>query len=154
MSSEHQQGDGSSHGKDKKSGTLVFSDTGAPMASGAAVFSGAGAMEIEPVLAYDFQEHERAAVAEYLKHRSFYVDVASVVARILEECLKRNQITVHSVQNRAKDANSFGRKLAVPSDIVPNIPKYDQPITQITDLAGIRIITQVLGTLPDRKSVV
>lgn len=147
MSSEHQQGDGGSHGKDGS--TLVFSDTGAPTASGAEIFSGAGVMEIEPVLAYDFQEHERAAVAEYLKHQPFYVDVASVVARILQECLKRNQIKVHSVQHRAKDASSFGRKAAIPSDIDPNRPKYDQPITQITDLAGIRIITQVLGTLPE-----
>jgi len=115
MSSEHQQGDGDSHGKYKEGSTLVFSDTGAPAASGAAVFSGAGAMEIEPVLAYDFQEHKRAAVAEYLKHQPFYVDVASVVARILEECLKRNQTKVHSVQHRAKDASSFGRKAAIPS---------------------------------------
>jgi hypothetical protein len=120
MSSEHQQEDGRSHGKDKEGSTLVFSDTGAPMASGAVVFSGAGAMEIDPVIAYDFQEHERAAVAEYLKHRPFYVDLASVVARILEECLKRNQIKVHSVQHWAKDAGSFGRKASIPSDIDPN----------------------------------
>ena len=46
---------------------MVFSDTGAPMASGAVVFSGAGAMEIDPVIAYDFQEHERAAVEHLCK---------------------------------------------------------------------------------------
>ena len=32
---------------------------------------------------------------------------------------------------------------------IPRRPKYDQPIKQITDLAGIRIITQVLGTIPE-----
>jgi putative GTP pyrophosphokinase len=105
--------------------------------------------ESEPsVRPFDFQEHERIAVAEYLKHQPFYSDLANVVARILEECLNKNKIKVHSVQHRAKDVSSLGRKAAIPSDVDPNCPKYDQPIKQITDLAGIRIITQVLGTLP------
>src|SRR5271165_646099 len=102
-----------------------------------------------PVHPCDFQEHERAGVAEYLKHQAFYADLASVVARILEECLKTNHIKIHSVQHRAKDATSFGHKAAIPSELDPTRPKYDQPIQQITDLAGIRIITQVLGTLPE-----
>ncbi len=102
-----------------------------------------------PVHPCDFQEHERAGVAEYLKHQAFYADLASVVARILEECLKTNHIKIQSVQHRAKDATSFGHKAAIPSELDPARPKYDQPIQQITDLAGIRIITQVLGTLPE-----
>ena len=53
------------------------------------------------------------------------------------------------MQHRAKDANSLGRKAAIPSEIDPNRPKYPDPLRQITDLAGVRIITQVLGTLDD-----
>jgi putative GTP pyrophosphokinase len=96
---------------------------------------------------FDFQELERAAVAEYLEHQPFYADLASVVSRIIDECLKKRQIKIHSVQHRAKDASSLGRKAAIPSEVDPNQPKYDRPIKQITDLAGVRIITQILGTL-------
>jgi putative GTP pyrophosphokinase len=71
----------------------------------------------------------------------FYENLASVIARILEECLKKAEIKVHSVQHRAKHPGSFGRKSATPSDTDPNSPKYPEPLEQITDLAGVRIIT-------------
>ena len=35
---------------------------------------------IETVDAFDFDEHQRSTVAEYLKHQPFYADLASVVA--------------------------------------------------------------------------
>jgi putative GTP pyrophosphokinase len=99
--------------------------------------------EIAP---FDFLAHERATVAEYLQHQQFYADLASVAARILEECLKHHNIKA-SVQFRAKDPTSLGQKAAIPSEADPNRPKYAEPLTQITDLAGVRVITQVLGTL-------
>jgi putative GTP pyrophosphokinase len=103
---------------------------------------------------FDFQQHERVAISEYLKVRPFYVDLASVVGRILEECLKKDQIKVHSVDSRAKEAESFGRKAATPLEIDPNRPKYDEPLRQVTDLAGVRIITYVLGTVNDIDSMI
>jgi hypothetical protein len=148
MASEPQQEDGGVHRNDA-GGTRVVAGDGAAMESGAAVPSGASAIQIEAPLPFDFEQHERAAVAEYLKCQPFYADLASVVARILEECLKKDYIKVHSVQYRAKDATSLGRKAAIPSEADPTRPKYDQPIKQITDLAGIRIIAQVLGTVPE-----
>jgi putative GTP pyrophosphokinase len=102
-----------------------------------------------PVETFDFEEHGRAAVTEYLNYRSFYADLASVVSRIIDECLRRRQIKVHSVQHRVKEASSVGRKAAIPSEVDPNRPKYDRPIEQITDFAGVRIITQILGTVSD-----
>jgi putative GTP pyrophosphokinase len=132
----------------REAGTPVVANMGAIIESAAEV-NGLGMMQVESTLLFDFQEHERASVAEYLKHHSFYTDLARVVARILEQCLKKHQIKVHPVQYRAKDANSFGRKAAIPSEIDPTRPKYDRPIRQITDLAGIRIITQLLGSLPE-----
>jgi ppGpp synthetase/RelA/SpoT-type nucleotidyltranferase len=148
MASEPQQEDGGVQRKDA-GGTRVVADAGAAMESGAAVFTAGPAMHIETAPPFDFEQHERAAVAEYLKHQPFYTDLASVVARILEECLKQDHIKIHSVQHRAKDPTSLGRKAAIPSEADPARPKYDQPIRQITDLAGIRIITQVLGTVPE-----
>ena len=67
----------------------------------------------------------------------------------MEECLKKRGINVHSVQHRTKDLRNFGRKAALPSEVDPNTPKYPEPIKQITDLAGIRIITHFPGTLTD-----
>jgi putative GTP pyrophosphokinase len=96
---------------------------------------------------YDFVAHEKTAVAEYLKCHDFYVDLATVVKRIIDESLKRRSIKVHSVEARAKDPTSYGRKAAQPSGADPNAPKYERPLQQITDLAGVRVITYFPSTL-------
>lgn len=91
----------------------------------------------------------QAAVTDYLRVQSFYKDLAEVIARLIQECLKKRQIKVHSVQNCAKDAASFGRKASIPSEIDPTKPKYERPLDQITDLAGIRVIAHFPSTLDD-----
>lgn len=99
--------------------------------------------------AFDFTEHQKSAVSDYLKVLAFYKDLASVVARVIEECLVKRGIKIHSVQYRAKDPNSFGRKAAIPSEADPATPQYPKPLEQITDLAGVRVITHFPGTLVD-----
>jgi ppGpp synthetase/RelA/SpoT-type nucleotidyltranferase len=99
--------------------------------------------------AFDFKAHEQAAVAAYLKRQGFYADLASVVKRIVEESLKRRDIKVHSVEARAKDPSSFGRKAAQPSGADPSRPKYPSPLDQITDLAAVRVITYFPSTRSD-----
>jgi putative GTP pyrophosphokinase len=99
--------------------------------------------------AFDFEGHERAAVTAYLNRHNFYADLASVVKRILDESLKRRGIKVHSVQARAKDPSSFGKKAAQQSDADPGKPKYPNPLEQITDLAGVRVITYFPSTLAE-----
>jgi ppGpp synthetase/RelA/SpoT-type nucleotidyltranferase len=98
---------------------------------------------------FDFRAHEHTAISEYLRRQSFYKDLSSVIARILDECLRKRQIKVHSVQHRAKEPESVGRKAATPSERDPNQPKYANPIIDITDLAGVRVITYFPGTLAD-----
>src|SRR5712671_3202419 len=105
--------------------------------------------EQTPLPAFDFAEHQKSAVSDYLKVQPFYKDLASVVARIIEECLTRRDIKIHSVQYRAKDPNSFGRKAVIPSEADPTKPQYPKPLEQITDLAGVRVITHFPGTLAD-----
>jgi putative GTP pyrophosphokinase len=107
----------------------------------------------DEIARFDFLAHERATVAEYLPHQQFYADLASVAARILEECLKHHNIKA-SVQFRAKDPASLGHKSAIPSEADPNRPKYAEPLKQITDLAGVRVITQVLGMLPEINGII
>jgi putative GTP pyrophosphokinase len=96
---------------------------------------------------FDFKGHEQRAVTEYLKRFGFYEDLASVLKRILDESLKRREIKVHSVEARAKAPSSFGRKAAEPSEADPAKPKYPNPLEQITDLAGVRVITYFPSTL-------
>lgn len=90
---------------------------------------------------FDFARHEQAAVSEYLRVVSFYADLADSAKRIADEALKRRDIRVHSIEARAKDPASFGRKAAKPSKHDPSKPMYPNPLAQITDQAAIRIIT-------------
>jgi putative GTP pyrophosphokinase len=105
---------------------------------------------VESVEAEDkLKERADRAASEYLKVQPFYVELADVVARIIKESLENGNVKIHSVQSRAKDAASFSNKAATPSDENPNEPKYREPIKQITDLAGVRVITHFLSTLAD-----
>ncbi len=98
-------------------------------------------------VAFDFQAHERAAIADYFPRHAFYQDLASVVKRILEEAIKRRGIKVLSVFARAKDPGSLGKKAVQRDELDPAKPKYPRPLEQITDLAGVRIITYFPDTL-------
>ena len=107
--------------------------------------------EGDPV--FDFRAHEQAAVAVYLGRRDFFEDLAVVVGRIVDESLKRRGIKVHSVQYRAKDPASLGKKAALPSEADPSKPKYERPLEQITDrrIAGKTEIGR-LRTVLDRDA--
>lgn len=90
---------------------------------------------------YDFARHEQIAVSDYLREVNFYADLAAAAKRIAEEALSRRSIRSHSIEARAKDPASFGRKAAKPSKLDPNRPMYSKPLEQITDKAAIRLIT-------------
>lgn len=97
--------------------------------------------------AFNFLDHGRAATAEYLSRQTFYRDLASAASRILEECLQLRNIKVQTVQHREKSAEGFSGKAATPSESNPNEPKYHEPLREITDLSGVRIITYFKETL-------
>lgn len=98
---------------------------------------------------FDFIRHEQIAVAEYLRVVGFYTDLAQAAKRITEEALRRRSIRPHSIEARAKDPSSFGKKAAKPSKLDPNRPMYPNPMDDITDKAAIRIITFFPRTLLD-----
>lgn len=110
-------------------------------------------MADESEQSFDFKAHEQQAVTAYLQKHGFYEDLAAVVRRIIEESLKRRDINVHSVQARAKDPASLGKKAAQPSDGDPAKPKYVRPLEQITDLAAVRVITYFPSTLDEIDAV-
>lgn len=90
---------------------------------------------------FDFSEHRRKAVEDYLRVRPLYQALSAAVRDILIQALKARDIEVNSVDARAKDPESFGTKAETPSEDDPGEPKYPSPLDDITDLAGIRIIT-------------
>ena len=90
---------------------------------------------------FDFAQHEQSTISAYLKAFNFWAELANANKRIVEEAIKKRAIPIHSVQARAKDPASLGRKAATPSENDPSQPKYSQPLKQITDLSAVRIIT-------------
>jgi hypothetical protein len=43
---------------------------------------------------FDFAEHEQAAISAYLAEQPFYADLAAVIARVIDECLRKRRIKV------------------------------------------------------------
>ena len=98
---------------------------------------------------FNFSEHRRNAVEEYLRVRPRYQELSTAVRDILIQALKARDIKVNSIEARAKEPESFGAKAETPSEDDPRAPKYPRPLEDITDLAGIRIITFFPRTVDD-----
>ena len=96
---------------------------------------------------FDFEEHRRNAVAKYLRVQQIYDAFAKYVKDILDQALKAKNIAVNSVDARAKEPESFGDKAQRPSDDDTTAPRYRCPLKEITDLAGVRIITFFPGSV-------
>ena len=90
---------------------------------------------------FNFAEHRRTAIEEYLRVRPRYEAFARAVREILVQALRAADIMVNSVEARAKEPESFGAKAEALSENDTRAPKYPRPLDEITDLAGVRIIT-------------
>ena len=90
---------------------------------------------------FDFTEHRDSAVEGYRQVRGSYEDFAGALKVIIHSALRSADIVINSVDARAKTIKSFGDKAQAPSDEDPGRPRYEEPLTDITDLAGVRIIT-------------
>ncbi len=114
------------------------------MTDGASALDGQGdesRREEEGKVEFDFAKHRRDAVEGYLRVRPQYEAFARAVREILVQALNAANITVNSIEARAKDPESFGMKSERPAEDNPEAPKYPSPLEDITDLAGVRIIT-------------
>lgn len=96
---------------------------------------------------FDFEAHRLRAIEDYQRIRPLYDGVAAVVKKILEETLDARDGRFHSIEARAKEIDSLGRKVTEQSDADPSKPKYPNPMTDITDLSGVRVITFFPRTL-------
>ena len=78
---------------------------------------------------------EDSAIEWYISNKPIYSKLSSKIENIILEILELNHFSYHIVTSRSKEIDSFKKKISN--------EKYDDPINQITDLAGIRIITYV-----------
>lgn len=79
-------------------------------------------------------------VEEYKIKRPLCIEFVNTLQRILNDTLSNNPLKIHSIEGRAKSVESFAKKALRPSDNNPNELKYDNPLEQINDQSGIRVI--------------
>jgi ppGpp synthetase/RelA/SpoT-type nucleotidyltranferase len=89
---------------------------------------------------FDFEAHRLRAIDHYQKRRAVYEGYGQRLRDILQEALRSGGLRAASIEARAKSVTSFGIKAALPSEHDPNAPKYANPLADITDLTGVRII--------------
>ena len=96
---------------------------------------------------FDFEHHKIRAIEEYQKARPLYEEYADVIKKILFEIFKAQNIKIHSIEARAKAVDDFGNKALTPSPDNPSKPYYPNPLSDIKDMAGVRIIVFFPKTL-------
>lgn len=96
---------------------------------------------------FNFENHRRDAIEAYRRTRDTYAQFAEGVRFILRAALDAEAVTYLSIEARAKDLDSFGDKAAKALETDPTRPKYADPLKQITDMSGVRVITFVPGEL-------
>lgn len=101
---------------------------------------------------FDFEQHRVNALKEYGALRANYAKFAAAIEGILRMALR--DIAVHNISARAKDLERFALKASKPDPADLSRPKYSEPMSQIEDIAGARIITYVLRTLSEVEKVV
>ncbi|MCF8008470.1 MAG: RelA/SpoT [Halanaerobiales bacterium] len=72
-------------------------------------------------------------VSWYKNKKELYNELAQKVESVIKNILVDREIVFHSIESRVKSTESLKRKASR--------NKYEDPIKEITDLAGIRIIT-------------
>jgi len=105
--------------------------------------------ETEATLKFDFKVHEESAVAEYQQIRPRYEEFAKIAKKIISDILRDANVKYASIEARAKEIDKFGKKAAKPSDSDQTKPKYPNPLKDITDTAGVRVITFLPRTVAD-----
>ena len=101
-----------------------------------------------------FVSHGREAAQRYQRVQRLYSDYAYALGSILEAALGQANIRVHTLEQRAKELSSFQRKASSASEQDPSQPKYPDPLTGITDLAGARVIAFFLNDLTPIRAAI
>lgn len=86
------------------------------------------------------------SVSWYAETRPTYEQLSKKVQSIISEIIIDEKIPIHAIYSRAKEIDSFTKKI--------EDPKYTDPKSQITDFSGIRIIAYVESDLEKISTVI
>jgi ppGpp synthetase/RelA/SpoT-type nucleotidyltranferase len=106
---------------------------------------------MEGVAPAKVKEHAEKSLLKYVEVRDLYSSYADSIKSILESALKKG--TIHTIQARAKDFSSFAVKASKIDEQTGDL-KYQHPIEEITDIAGIRVITYVPQGIKEVEDVI
>lgn len=95
---------------------------------------------------FDFARHRLDSLDKYRGVRGLYEGLANSIREILRVAIPASY-PIHSIEARAKELDSFVKKAIKPFDSDSSRPRYPDPLKQITDMAGIRVITFFPRTL-------
>ena len=82
----------------------------------------------------------------YVENKGLYQACGETVKRLIETLLEEKKISYHSIQFRVKEKQSFLNKC--------QNKKYEDPISQITDVCGLRIITYTNHDVDKIKKII
>jgi len=133
----------------RKAGPLSFKY----LASNLATFNvGASVSEVaKEKVPFDFETHRKNAVDQYTKKRPLYEELGWEIENILTEAIETRGLKskINAIQSRAKEVPSFGKKAMTPNEQDSEEPKYKNPLSDITDLTGVRVITFFPSTVAE-----
>lgn len=89
-------------------------------------------------------QREAALLERYAELRPRYDKLCEETKRIIVESLEEAKLSCQNISARSKTSESFVKKATKKNE---EKDKYDDPVAQITDLAGVRIITYTLKDL-------
>ncbi len=92
------------------------------------------------VMQFDFAAHRESARRAFANVRPTYEQLAETVRNVLRMSIPAS-CPIHSIEFRAKGLDQFADKASKPMPRDTTIPKYADPLREITDLAGVRVIT-------------
>jgi ppGpp synthetase/RelA/SpoT-type nucleotidyltranferase len=90
---------------------------------------------------FDFSGHATRAAEAFREIRPRYELWAVEIERIIDSSFSENHdFKIHNIESRAKEVESFRKKCLKRSEADAQSPRYTEPMKQITDLAGVRVI--------------
>lgn len=98
---------------------------------------------------FDFDAHRQSAIAEYKKIYPLYEEFVKTAKEMISTILTRADVRYQSIEARAKKIDEFGKKAAKSLESDPRKPKYPNPLIDITDMAGVRVITFLPRSIED-----
>ena len=105
------------------------------------------------MITFDFEKHRQRAIEAYRHKRPLYQGFLTAMEKILRDTLAERNLKVVSIDSRLKSEESFALKAIEPDPKDPNQPKYKNPLGDIQDMVGLRIITFVLKTIDETDAI-